>query len=168
MSTGWRREPVTGEVEVKDMYAVRAKCGEAETLNRVREGAGISCNEPTDCHKADWCPRSSSVCRLVPMGSREMLLLVWLRIMPLAVLWHKEGPLREASGGEGVVLKSVPVEFAYFVACLCVASFFFFFLWLYGFGSDYLGEAENKALATLNSCCNFCTVPELDLFFCAF
>lgn len=46
--------------------------------------------------------------------------------MPLAVLWHKEGPLREANGGEGVVLKSVPVEFAYFVACLCVASFFFF------------------------------------------
>lgn len=53
MSTGWLREPVTGEVEAKDMYVVRAKCGEAEPLNRVREGAGISCNEPTDCHKAD-------------------------------------------------------------------------------------------------------------------
>lgn len=73
--------------------------------------------------------------------------------MSLVVWWHKdhkEGtkPLREVIHGEGLVLKSVPVGFAFLVECHCSCCSFFFLTAFY-FGSHCLGEvldAENKVL----------------------
>lgn len=67
-----------------------------------------------------------------------------------------------------MVLESVPVGFALSVECHCSCfSSFFFFSSLSILDCTALQkflDAENKALAEHNSCCNFCIAPDLDLF----